>query len=83
MFGNLITTIDEHLLDTFSETHSLTVRVKSTVVKLHRTSYAHLPGDQPAAIINSSSLVEICVKNGDAAALLDAEIGEKVVVECG
>jgi S-adenosylmethionine hydrolase len=79
-FGNLITTIDAHLLDTFSKVCSLTVRVKSTVVKLHRTSYGHLPSDQPAAIINSSNLVEICVKNGNAAALLDAGIGEKVVL---
>ncbi len=82
-FGNLITNIDAHLLDTFSHTRSLAVRVKTTVAKLHHTSYGHLPSDQPAAIINSSSLVEICIKNGNAAALLDVGIGEKVVVKRG
>ena len=82
-FGNLITNIDAHFLDTFSNTHSLTVRVKSTVAKLHHTSYGLLPGDQPAAIINSSSLLEICIKNSNAAVHLDVGIGEKVVVKRG
>ena len=79
-FGNLITTIDADLLSSFSAFPRLTIRVKSHLLTLSQGSYGHLPDNRPAALINSSNLLEICVKNGNAAALLEVGIGEKVAV---
>ena len=80
-FGNLCTTIDAGLLSSFEGFPQLAIRVGSHLLRLYQDSYGQLPDDRPAAIINSSSLLEICVKNGNAAAMLKVGIGDKVVVQ--
>ena len=80
-FGNLITNIEAAILIDFGLTPALTIGIKSHMLQFHQGSYAHLPDNRPAAIINSSSMLEICVKNGNSAALLDVGIGEKVMVK--
>lgn len=82
-FGNLITTIERHHLDALSHKNNLTVSIHSTVVQFQQASYAQLPDHLPAAIINSSNLLEICVKNDDAAKVLGARIGDTVLVKHG
>ncbi|MBT8355585.1 MAG: SAM-dependent chlorinase/fluorinase [Desulfofustis sp.] len=80
-FGNLITNIEEGILIDFGLSPRFAIRIKSQLLQLHQGSYGHLPDNQPAAIINSSSMLEICVKNGNAAAILEVGIGERVVVK--
>ena len=82
-FGNLITTIENHHLDALSRKSCLIVSINSIEVRFHQVSYAELPDRLPAAIINSSNLLEICVKNDDAAKVLGARIGDTVLVKCG
>lgn len=80
-FGNLNTTIESGILSSFAGFPQLSIRVKSHQLTFHQASYGQLPDDRPAALINSSGLLEICVKNGNAAAMLKVEIGERVVVQ--
>ncbi len=79
-FGNLITNIDREQLQALSEKDRFSVQVKSVRIRLHQCSYGDLPDKRPAAIINSSNVVEICVKNGSAAEVLQVLAGEKVAV---
>lgn len=80
-FGNLITNIGKEHLDEFHREGGITIRIKSAVVPFHHASYRDLPDQGPAAIVNSSKLLEICIKNGNAAALLGVSTSEKVLVE--
>jgi len=82
-FGNLVTNIEAALLNEFGIDPRPIIRIKSQLLQLHQGSYGHLPDKKPAAIINSSGLLEICVKEGDAAAILEAGRGEQVVVARG
>ncbi len=79
-FGNLITNIETIHLDRLLRERGLTIRVKSSEVGFHHSSYQKLPDHRPAALLNSSNLLEICIKNGSAADLLDAQIGDRVLV---
>ena len=80
-FGNLITNIETSLLMDFGLVPGLTVRIKSHLLQFIQGSYGHLPDNQPTAIINSSGMLELCVKNDNAATILEVGIGEKVVVK--
>lgn len=80
-FGNLITTIEAHHLEEFLGTSRFNIRIHTTDVELYHTGYANLPDQRPAAIINSSGLLEICVKNGSAADFLSVTRGEPVEVK--
>jgi S-adenosylmethionine hydrolase len=80
-FGNLITNIEAAVLGDFGTASDLTIRLRSHPLQFRQGSYGHLPDNLPAAIINSSNQLEICVKNGNAAAILEVGIGEPVVVK--
>ena len=80
-FGNLITNIGVTDLVDLGLAPGITIRVKSHLLQLHQGSYGHLPDNRPGAIINSSNMLELCVKNGHAAAVLGVGIGERVVVK--
>ena len=77
-FGNLITNIEKHHLDKIFAEGDIGVWIKEKAVELQRVSYADLPDERPAAIINSSNMLEICVKNGSAADQLSIGSGEPV-----
>jgi S-adenosylmethionine hydrolase len=79
-FGNLITNIEAVILFDSGLAPDLAIRIKSHLLLLHHGSYGHLPDNRPAAIINSSGVLEICVKNDSGAAILGVEIGERIVV---
>ncbi len=81
-FGNLITNIGRRQLQKLSEHTTLKVQLKAADLALHRCSYGDLPDTGPAAIINSSDVLEVCVKNGSAAEALQAPVGEMVCVVC-
>ena len=79
-FGNLITNIETIHFDRLVRKGGLTIRIKSSEVGFHHTSYAKLPDRRPAALLNSSNLLEICIKNGSAADFFEVQIGERVLV---
>lgn len=79
-FGNLITNIETIHFDRLVREGGLTIRIKSSEVGFHHTSYAKLPDRRPAALLNSSNLLEICIKNGSAADFFEVQIGDRVLV---
>ena len=80
-FGNLITNIEAGILSDFGLAPGLAIGIKSHLLQFHQGSYGHLPDNRPAVILNSSNMLEICVKNGNAAAILEVGIGERVMVK--
>jgi len=81
-FGNLITNIEKVHLKALIQQRGYRIRIKLSELRFHQTSYGALPNNEPAALLNSSNLLEICIKNGSAAELLGVQIGEKVLVKC-
>ena len=79
-FGNLITNLrlraDQRL-----PCGGLTVRIKSRVIQGLSHAYAQGSPNKPVALLNSSNLIEIGVKNGSACQLLRAKVGDKVMIE--
>lgn len=84
-FGNLVSNISRDALYAYGNPTTCDVILDNRVMAFSRRSYADLPNDTPAALVNSSGFVEICIKSGNAARLLDAEIGDQVVIRttCG
>lgn len=81
-FGNLITNLRVSPGEDLSSGR-VTVRIKSRVIHGLSGSYARGSLNMPLALINSSNLVEIGVKNGSAYELLRARVGDRVLVEIG
>jgi S-adenosylmethionine hydrolase len=77
-FGNIRTNIRKAHLAAFGAPPQ--VMLKSCTMEITAGSYGDISTDQPAALINSSNELEICVRNGNCAALLDAEVGDPVLV---
>jgi S-adenosylmethionine hydrolase len=74
-FGNIITNIRA---GTIPETKMLSLRVRSSLVSQWTTTYADAPDVEPALIVGSSGLVEIVVKNGNAAHRMNVTAGDAV-----
>ncbi len=79
-FGNIITNITRQCLQALPGGAAFILRIRSASISYYEGSYGDLPDNQLAAIINSSNLIEICVKNGSAAEMLGAVVGEQVSV---
>lgn len=79
-FGNIITNI--HSDDLFESTswQEYSVVMGDIVMRLSDKSYAEMNDKTPTALINSSGVIEIAVKNGNAAAILGVEPGSRVLV---
>jgi S-adenosylmethionine hydrolase len=77
-YGNIRTNIRKEHLDGFKT--PVQVLIKSLTIKITTGSYGDISSDQPAALINSSNELEICVRNSNCAALLDVELGDQVLV---
>ena len=78
-FGNLITNIDEQLLDGFAEP---IVHIAGNSLQIEKTYATSNPGDY-LALINSFGVVEIARAEGSAAAGLGSQRGAPVVVSDG
>lgn len=76
-FGNIITDIrqDELPLDGGVE-----VRIRDCHIRGVRMTYATVPEGERVALISSDGLLEIAVRNGNAARELDVQAGEEVIV---
>ncbi|MGA9365291.1 MAG: SAM-dependent chlorinase/fluorinase [Bacteroidota bacterium] len=79
-FGNLITNLRLSPGEGLSSGR-LTVRIKSRVIQGLSQAYAQGSPNRPVALINSSNLIEIGVRNGSARELLKAKVGDKVMIE--
>jgi S-adenosylmethionine hydrolase len=79
-FGNLITNLrvgpGERL-----PSEPVAIKIKSRVIHGLSRVYAQGSSNIPFALVNSSNLLEIGVKNGSARELLKAKVGDKVMVE--
>jgi len=79
-FGNIKTNISEAYLQKISLGEEPRVILKSYAVEISSGSYCDIEDDVPTAIINSSGVLEICVKDGDAARVLEVKRGEHIFV---
>ena len=75
-YGNLLTTISRTAI---SQIEHPRIQFGALRVRLVRTYAEALPGE-PVALINSSDMLELSVREGSAAARLNARAGERVVV---
>jgi len=81
-FGNLITNIDVGLLSAFPP-QQLSVSIDRKPVSGPVSAYAAVPAGGAAAIVGSWDLLEVAVRDGNAAELLGAGPGTAVTVLCG
>lgn len=79
-FGNMITNINQEQLSGLMGTGEITVHLRSAPIPFKPGSYADLEENQLSAIINSSSLLEICVKNGNGAEISQGCKGDRVMI---
>lgn len=78
-FGNLVTNIDRALLSGFPRV-SLSVSIDGTAVAGPVTSYAAVAEGTPLALIGSWNVLEVAIRNGNAARALRAGLGTPVTV---
>lgn len=81
-FGNLITNIDEGLIQYLCQKSGSVVTVGSGRMKIYglQTSYADVSPGEGLAIIGSRGTLEICVNRGSAEDFFSAAIGDTVMV---
>jgi S-adenosylmethionine hydrolase len=78
-FGNIITNIGEELLAGMDRAR-LIVRIGARQVRGLKGTYADVASGEAIALISSSWQVEIAVRDGNAAQVLEAHVGDEVVV---
>lgn len=78
-FGNLITNVPRSLLANFPGEPS-SISIRGTRVPGLSPSYAAVASGRPVAVVNSWDHLEIAVRDGSAAASLDAGVGDDVIV---
>lgn len=78
-YGNLITNIPEGLLPQNGQT-GLKIYAGSTILKSVERCYSSVSEGEPLALIGSSGMLEISVRDGNAAELLSARKGTSVSV---
>lgn len=82
-FGNLVTNIPDHTLRAFlsdGETDLVTAKVGALRVRGLRSHYAQVEVGEPVALIGSSGLLEISLREQSAADKAGADVGDPVVV---
>jgi len=79
-YGNLITNIEGALIEERLGHGEVEVRLKDAVVRGLHVSYASLEPGRVGALTGSSGYVEVAAREASAAALLGAELGDKVRV---
>jgi len=78
-FGNLITNIDAAAVGTFRQ-QTVSVSISKTMMSPLAASYAAVPPGAPLALIGSWGLLEVAVRDGNAAAALRAGLATPVIV---
>lgn len=78
-FGNLITNIASGLLATLGPMEALQVTIGPHHMQGVQPTYGAAPSGSPLALINSAGLLEIAVRDGDAARQLGGRVGDAVI----
>ena len=78
-FGNLVTSITEEALADFRG-RDVSISIRGVRLRGIATSYSSVPAGEPVAIVNSWGHLEIAVREGSAAAVLPAAVGETVCI---
>ena len=78
-FGNIATNISEELLEAMDRTR-ITVMICRKLLRGVRSTYTAVERGELLALISSSGYVEVAARNGNAAQILSAKIGDEVVV---
>jgi S-adenosyl-L-methionine hydrolase (adenosine-forming) len=78
-FGNIVTNIGEDMLRQM-EREKLVVKIAGRKISGLKRSYAEGAPSELFALVNSAWLLEIAQRDGNAAKVLGAQIGEEVVV---
>lgn len=76
-FGNIITDIRQ---DELPRDGNVAVRIRDRRISGVRTTYATVPEGDLVALIGSDGMLEIAVRNGNAAQDMGIQVGEEVVV---
>ncbi len=80
-FGNLATNIPARLLAPWlTDPKAITVQINDTTIRGLAVTYQQVPAGHPLALIASRDVLEIAVRDGDAARLLGAGIGTPVLI---
>jgi S-adenosylmethionine hydrolase len=79
-FGNLITNIPNAEVGPFYESRATACFKRATQIPL-RSFYGQVPAGKPLAVQGSSGLLEISINGGDAAEVLNAGIGDSVIIK--
>ena len=81
-FGNLMTNVDVSLLDAFApDRRALAIQIAGHRITGIATTYSDASPGELLALIESTGLLEIAVREASAAALLQARRGAEVLIE--
>ena len=78
-FGNIATNIGEEMLEAMDRTR-ITVSIRGTVLRGVRSTYAAVERGELLALVSSSGHVEVAARDGNAALMLGAKLGDEVVI---
>jgi S-adenosylmethionine hydrolase len=78
-FGNIVTNISEEMLQAMDRTR-ITVTIRGIVLHGVRSTYAAVERGELLALVSSSGHVEVAARDGNAAQMLGAKLGDEVVV---
>ena len=80
-FGNCVTNFTRQTLESQGQSTSWRLALKDTEIDSFRDFFADSPPNEVFAIIGSAGFIEICVRNGSAANLLNVQRGQNVQLQ--
>lgn len=78
-FGNIVTNIGEEMLEAMDRTR-ITVTIRSKVLNGVRSTYSAVERGELLALVSSSGYVEVAIRDGNAAQMLGAKLGDEAVI---
>lgn len=78
-FGNIISNIAAGLVEALGAKDSIQVRIGAHALSGIQQTYGAVASGEPLALINSAGLLEVAVRDGNAAQSLGVHVGEGVV----
>jgi hypothetical protein len=79
-FGNLITTISRHHIENINKTHRVRIKIGGRTIPQLSETYQSVTKGEVLALIGSSELLEISVREGNAHTTLNVNHGDEVEI---